>query len=328
MGGCSSSSPTWRGRFCRGRAANAGRRHLTASGGPALDLSSIVADIASLQPAGFLWLVLLAAIATPITRVIAAAIAFARAGETRMVGAAVASSAVIAISVATALATGRLGRAASLPSPRGPCGARYTATLQGPARSHRSRRSAPHDHRDDGRDTGHDGPSAHPSRPGSLDDLICYFEGDFVPMKDAKVSIMTHAFMYGTATFEGIRAYWNEEQGKLYGLKVREHVERIRQSCRILLMKDIPTCRRAHAADHRHRAPQRLPRRRLHPPVVLQVDQGHRRAAARPRQRALHHHAAVRELHRHRQRRAPHDLVGGAMPTRRCRRAARSSVAT
>ena len=49
-------------------------------------------------------------------------------------------------------------------------------------------------------------------------------------MKDAKVSIMTHAFMYGTATFEGIRAYWNEEQGKLYGLKVREHVERIRQS--------------------------------------------------------------------------------------------------
>ena len=76
------------------------------SGGPALDLSSIVADIASLQPAGFLWLGLLAAIATPITRVIAAAIAFARAGETRMVGVAVAIPAVIAISVATALATG------------------------------------------------------------------------------------------------------------------------------------------------------------------------------------------------------------------------------
>jgi branched-chain amino acid aminotransferase len=81
----------------------------------------------------------------------------------------------------------------------------------------------------------------HAPTPGSLDDLICYFEGDFVPMKDAKVSIMTHAFMYGTATFEGIRAYWNAEQGKLYGLKVREHVERIRQSCRILLMKDIPS---------------------------------------------------------------------------------------
>ena len=81
----------------------------------------------------------------------------------------------------------------------------------------------------------------HTPKPGSLDDLICYFEGDFVPMRDAKVSIMTHAFMYGTATFEGIRAYWNEDQGRLYGLKVREHVERIRQSCRILLMDDIPS---------------------------------------------------------------------------------------
>jgi branched-chain amino acid aminotransferase len=60
-------------------------------------------------------------------------------------------------------------------------------------------------------------------------------------MRDAKVSIMTHAFMYGTATFEGIRAYWNDEQQTLYGLKLREHVERLRQSCRMLLMKDIPS---------------------------------------------------------------------------------------
>jgi branched-chain amino acid aminotransferase len=81
----------------------------------------------------------------------------------------------------------------------------------------------------------------HAPKPGAMDDLICYFEGDYVPMRDARVSIMTHAFMYGTATFEGIRAYWNEDQGQLYGLKIREHVERIRQSCRILLMDDIPS---------------------------------------------------------------------------------------
>ena len=84
--------------------------------------------------------------------------------------------------------------------------------------------------------TPHHAPSA-----DALDDLICYFEGDWVPMRDAKVSIMTHAFMYGTATFEGIRAYWNPDQRRLYAVKVREHVERIRQSCRILLMKDVPS---------------------------------------------------------------------------------------
>jgi branched-chain amino acid aminotransferase len=81
----------------------------------------------------------------------------------------------------------------------------------------------------------------HAPSPSSLEDLICYFEGAWVPMRDAKVSIMTHAFMYGTATFEGIRAYWNPDQRRLYGVKIREHVERIRQSCRILLMKDVPS---------------------------------------------------------------------------------------
>jgi len=85
-------------------------------------------------------------------------------------------------------------------------------------------------------------PSAHHApKPGSLDDLICYFEGEYVAMRDAKVSIMTHAFMYGTATFEGIRAYWNAEQGQLYGLKLREHVERLRQSCRILMIDPVPS---------------------------------------------------------------------------------------
>jgi branched-chain amino acid aminotransferase len=81
---------------------------------------------------------------------------------------------------------------------------------------------------------------APPAEADRLDSLICYFEGRFVPMREAKVSIMTHAFMYGTAVFEGIRAYWNEEQGKLYGLFLREHMERIRRSCRIMLMEPVP----------------------------------------------------------------------------------------
>ena len=82
-----------------------------------------------------------------------------------------------------------------------------------------------------------------PAARGAADlgDTVAYFEGEFVALRDAKVSIMTHAFMYGTATFEGIRAYWNAEQGKLYGLKIREHVERLRQSCRILLMENVPS---------------------------------------------------------------------------------------
>jgi branched-chain amino acid aminotransferase len=84
--------------------------------------------------------------------------------------------------------------------------------------------------------------SAHSApAPAALDDLTCYFEGSFVPLRDARVNIMTHAFMYGTATFEGIRGYWSEERQMLFGLFVREHVERLRQSCRILLIDDVPS---------------------------------------------------------------------------------------
>ena len=84
--------------------------------------------------------------------------------------------------------------------------------------------------------------SAGPAAPAAVDleSLTCYFQGGYVPMRDAKVSIMTHAFMYGTAVFEGIRAYWNADQGQLYGLFLREHVERIRHSCRIMMMEPVP----------------------------------------------------------------------------------------
>jgi branched-chain amino acid aminotransferase len=82
-----------------------------------------------------------------------------------------------------------------------------------------------------------------PDAPATFDleSLTCYFQGGYVPMRDAKISIMTHAFMYGTAVFEGIRAYWNAEQGQLYGLFLREHVERIRRSCRIMMMEPVPS---------------------------------------------------------------------------------------
>lgn len=80
-----------------------------------------------------------------------------------------------------------------------------------------------------------------PTAAPDLDDLICYFEGQFVPQRDAKISVMTHAFMYGTAVFEGIRAYWNSDQGTLYGLFLREHMERIRRNAGMLLMEDLPS---------------------------------------------------------------------------------------
>lgn len=61
-----------------------------------------------------------------------------------------------------------------------------------------------------------------------------FFQGKIVPIQEAKISVMTHAFNYGTGCFEGIRAYWNQEEGQLFVFRLKEHFERLLRSCRIL----------------------------------------------------------------------------------------------
>lgn len=63
-----------------------------------------------------------------------------------------------------------------------------------------------------------------------------FFEGKFVPIEDAKISIMTSGFLYGTAVFEGLRAYWNEREEEIYIFRLREHYERMMDSIKIMHM--------------------------------------------------------------------------------------------
>lgn len=73
------------------------------AGGPGLDLATVGASVATLQPAAFLWLGLLVVIAAPIGRVIVAGIAYAGDADWLMVGISVAILLVIAIGVGSAL---------------------------------------------------------------------------------------------------------------------------------------------------------------------------------------------------------------------------------
>ena len=72
------------------------------AGGPGLDLGALAGELLALGPAGFLWLGLVAVIATPILRVVAASVAYARAGDWAMVGIAVGILGIIAVGVMTA----------------------------------------------------------------------------------------------------------------------------------------------------------------------------------------------------------------------------------
>ncbi|MCS6972047.1 MAG: branched-chain amino acid transaminase [Leptospiraceae bacterium] len=65
----------------------------------------------------------------------------------------------------------------------------------------------------------------------------CWFEGRFVPLKEANVNIRTHALQYGTACFGGMRAYFNSEKNNLYLIRLEDHHARLRASSRILQMQ-------------------------------------------------------------------------------------------
>jgi branched-chain amino acid aminotransferase len=58
-----------------------------------------------------------------------------------------------------------------------------------------------------------------------------WFDGRFVKWDEATVPIMTHALHYGTAVFEGIRAY--ASRNNLYIFKLNEHMERLHRSASV-----------------------------------------------------------------------------------------------
>jgi len=63
---------------------------------------------------------------------------------------------------------------------------------------------------------------------------IVYFGGQYVPLAEARVGILTHALHYGTGVFEGIRAHWDEAQQELFVLRSVEHYQRWKQNCGFL----------------------------------------------------------------------------------------------
>lgn len=64
-----------------------------------------------------------------------------------------------------------------------------------------------------------------------------FFEGKIVPLGEAKINIATHGFLYGTAVFSGMRAYWNEERKGLFLFRPYDHFRRLLDSARMMAME-------------------------------------------------------------------------------------------
>jgi uncharacterized membrane protein len=75
------------------------------AGGPSFSPARLFVDVVALRPQGFLWLGLIAAIATPSARVAASLLGYLRGGERAMAGVSLLILGVIALSVLLATAT-------------------------------------------------------------------------------------------------------------------------------------------------------------------------------------------------------------------------------
>jgi len=62
-----------------------------------------------------------------------------------------------------------------------------------------------------------------------------WMNGKFVPFKDAKVHVLTHALHYSTAVFEGIRCYNTPNGSAIF--RLTEHVDRFFNSAKLYGMK-------------------------------------------------------------------------------------------
>ena len=75
--------------------------------------------------------------------------------------------------------------------------------------------------------------------PSDQERLIVYFNGEFVPWNEARVHVFSPFAKYGAAVFEGVRGYWSENRGRMLLFRLREHMERLELSQRIMRFGEI-----------------------------------------------------------------------------------------
>jgi branched-chain amino acid aminotransferase len=62
---------------------------------------------------------------------------------------------------------------------------------------------------------------------------LVFRDGEFLPYDEVRVGIGTHALHYGTNVFEGLRAYWSEDDLELYVFRAADHFRRLHRSARV-----------------------------------------------------------------------------------------------
>src|SRR5216117_2360160 len=65
-------------------------------------------------------------------------------------------------------------------------------------------------------------------------DFKIWMNGKVVPGEQAVLPVNSAAVFYATNCFEGLRAYWNADDGEMYGFRLAEHFARLRESMKMM----------------------------------------------------------------------------------------------
>lgn len=79
-----------------------------------------------------------------------------------------------------------------------------------------------------------------PEELDKVEGIHAYFGGKLVPLREARVSVMTHAFLYGTGVFESMRGYFNPEVNEVFVFRLNDHCERMRRNGAVLKIASPP----------------------------------------------------------------------------------------
>ena len=70
---------------------------------------------------------------------------------------------------------------------------------------------------------------------------VVTMNGNLMPLNEAKVSITAPGLSYAALVFEGIRAYWNENDKELFVFRLDDHLKRFANSMKILKFEKTPS---------------------------------------------------------------------------------------
>ena len=63
---------------------------------------------------------------------------------------------------------------------------------------------------------------------------LIWFKGNIVPIEEAKINVLSPTSQFGANVFEGLRAYWNDDEKQLYIFKLQEHTQRLQKSIKMM----------------------------------------------------------------------------------------------